>query len=111
MKMQDFLDVGYKAWKDHSGPFYNNCDAFLQKRVTDEFGTRYFINVYCYDYSKFPQLNRNEMGFMPEVQYRLGDEKPFINITVNCASSVKEIEDYFCDFWHHLGEVYYERRT
>jgi len=88
--LQDWLDRGYRRFEiaDYMRSINKNADFMLQKRFDDERGKKYYITVYCYDRSRYPEHAREylpEIGFMTDVQFQLGDHKPFFNITINAA--------------------------
>lgn len=107
---QDFLDAGYKRYNQS----HRSSDYMLQKRIDDEVGKKYFIDVYVYDWRKYKDRNPSlqDFGFAPEVQFRgFDDDKMTANVSfiVNDNSTIAEIEKEFEDMWEYLGKVYYSK--
>src|SRR5574343_292279 len=60
---QDFIDRDYR---EYFGSNFKLADYLLQKRVRNDDGkTKYFIDVWVYDYSKHPQLK----NMNPQLQF------------------------------------------
>ena len=109
LTVQDFLDAGYRKYNQHS---LNNSDYLIQKKVTDEVGTKYFINIWVYEnfnkeyYSRNPSLQ--EVSFMPEVQFQRGDEATMnITLILDDKSNIQKIEQEFECLWLFLEKPYY----
>lgn len=103
---QDFLDAGYKRYNQS----HRSSDYMLQKRIDDEVGKKYFINVYVYDWREYK--DHPSFSFAPEVQFPgFDDDKMTVNVSfiVNDNSTIKEIEKEFEGMWKYLGKPYYER--
>ena len=116
--LDDWLAAGYRRFDfaSNSSPVINkHADFLLQRRIDDEAGKKYFMTVYCYDRTRYPiehQKYMPEIGFMVDVQFALGDYKPFFGIEMNAVdslNSVAEVEEYYEKFWQLLGCHYYER--
>jgi len=69
--------------------------------VRDEVGTRYFINIFVYEYP-------GRLGVQSEVQFRQGD-LPSMNVTLIQPSSIEEIERTYALLWCAAERPYYER--
>ena len=113
--VEEWIANGYRRYEVlHAKELHKLADFILQKRFDDEVGKKYFITVYCYDRSKYPQemsahiKNLPRYGYMPVVNFNLGDNMPFFNIEMNSVKSIDEVEDYFEGFWRHLKSPYYE---
>ena len=106
---QDFISAGYKRYNEvHKG-----SDYLLQKRIDDEHGKKYFIDVYVYDWRKYRYQNPTmpDFSFNPEVQFRAfkgGNMTMNVSLIVNSESTIEQIEKEFEDMWVYLGEPYYE---
>jgi hypothetical protein len=50
--IQPFLDAGFKKFPKND--FQEYAEFGLQKRIEDEKGTKYFVTLYVYDFSKIP---------------------------------------------------------
>jgi hypothetical protein len=116
MKLNDWTERGYRRYEvAHNNREMNKlADFILQKRIDDKRGKKYFITVYCYDRTKYPDPHREffkdrPIGYMPTVQMVLGDDKPHFNIEMNGDFFfVDEVEAYFEKFWNLLERPYYE---
>ena len=55
---ESLINAGYSVYK---APVGSNATNLYQKRIKDDFGTLYFINIYYYDFFesfKFPEYKR-----------------------------------------------------
>lgn len=81
-----------------------------QKRITDDTGTKYFINVYEYnfeDIANYPKSNKISYQF--EEQFRLpNDENVKVTYLYNETRSLVDIEEWFESIWLKLNCSYYE---
>ena len=111
LTIQDWLDAGYKRY---NGSSLNSADFLLQKRVTDEVGKKYFIDIWVYEHSKHDYYNVNPnlpaVSFQPEVQFRR-DPDMTMNVTfiMNKDSTIAEVEQQVECLWLFLEKPYYER--
>jgi hypothetical protein len=105
----DFKAAGWLSYrdslKDRDAGFYQGS---WQKRVRDENGTRYFINVNLWHFPAHPDDRKSAAA---EVQFsEVGEERNVVNVTpLRTFGSIDEIEAYFADVWAKLGLGYYER--
>jgi hypothetical protein len=107
MTPQSWIDKGYKLRKIRPAEkeIYKLADIFLQKRIDDEQGKKYFIDVYGYDWTNEPRVP-NDWHFMPTVQYR---EAAFPTITVTLhEENIEKIEKICEHLWESLQCPYYE---
>jgi len=110
LTIEKFLSLGYTQHKPTS---FDNYDILLQKRVDDEHGIKYYINVHVYDrinWISFPkELPR--YGFEPEVQFREDERVPTVNMTYLCAldTTIEDIEKFYEGAWVFMDKPYYER--
>ena len=107
LTVKDFTDSGYKQFPN-SG--LNNSDFGLQKLISDEFGKRYYITVWAYDWEKYPQYNRqHKMTFAPDVQLQLQNGMNFgVEMLLNSDSTVEDIESFYNEMWEKFNCQYYE---
>lgn len=110
LTVKDFTDNGYKQFSN-SNKAFNNSDFGLQKRIDDEVGKRYFITVWVYDWSKYPQHNQpNKLSFAPDVQLRLQNDMHInVQMLLNQDSTVQDIESFYHEMWEKMNCQYYER--
>ena len=84
----------------------------MEKRVEDQFGTKYFIHVEVFG----PRPNQEHPSFDVMVQFKDYDhfgvgKKPTINMTYldDADTTIEDIEQFFERAWGFLGFPYYER--
>lgn len=115
IELEDWFDAGYTLCEIKNRDFSKLADFLLQKKFTDEEGIRYYITVYTYDRTKVQSYYHNNAetierdgryGYMPHVQFNLGNDKPFFEITMNAINSIREVEVYYEDFWCTLLKPY-----
>lgn len=98
LTVQNLLEAGYRPFDD---PF-KRADKGYQKRVYSPWGTRYFINVYYYDYSKMEIRNLPiSYAFAVDVQFQQRDGT-IVNIEFTCSNMdldfiEKKVEKLFTD--------------
>lgn len=112
MNPEDWIAAGYRRFELHS-EFNKRADFGLQKRFDDEKGKKYFITVYVYDNKTLPMWNEikqhtKEYGFMPNVQFRIGNDDPFFDITIGGTFDIARCESEIERLWVHFGCPYYE---
>lgn len=109
MKPEDWIAAGYKRFEFSDRTLNKLADFGLQKRFDDEEGKKYFITVYVYDWSKYPQHHGDPFGFMPDVQFRLGNDAPTFDITMNGTFDIAIVEKEMKRLWEHFGKPYYDK--
>lgn len=65
MTEQDLIDAGYTQFTDK----FKHAECAYQKRVRSDTGTRYFINVYVYDFSQYNFPTNNTKAFELDCQF------------------------------------------
>lgn len=110
MTEQDFISMGYRRYNQSR----KGSEYMLQKRVDDEQGKRYFINIYVYDWRKYTYQypHMSDFSFAPEVQFRAFEEgKMTMNVSLitNSNTTIEQIEKEFEGVWVYLGKPYYSR--
>jgi len=123
MKLSEkkFIEAGYKRYNQDC---LKNCDYLLQKKVTDEEGVKYFINIYVYIWKDEPWYREGiesgftgsgetfdkEITFQPEVQFGSAMYDAMnVTLLVDDITDVQEIEYTFENLWVSLGKPYYEK--
>jgi hypothetical protein len=53
-------------------------------------------------------MNCEPFGFMPDVQFLLGEGKPFFNIQIGGGFDIAAVEAEIERLWIHFGNPYYE---
>ena len=99
--------AGYKKFKNTLSQY----SLFgMEKRVEDQFGTKYFIHVEVF--GPYPHQDPTTYNFDTHVQFVDNDDiKPTINMTYidNEDTTIEDIEKFFERAWEFLGFPYYER--
>lgn len=112
---QHLLDAGYKKYQDKLNS--KQADTFYQKCVRDGHGKKYFIDVYGYNFSKYPQWTPDEWNttgwsYMFIASYDSCGDHGF-SFQPNHPSideeSVEYYETLFETVWNTLKPDYYER--
>lgn len=85
-----------------------------QKRIRDEHGTRYFIDVWHHDQLDFDNGTTYPRSFEVEVNYNDGCTfHPAACIRLKCWScnewEVSDVESFAAELWNRLRPNYYER--
>lgn len=91
------------GFKNHRVPVLYLCDEFWQKRITDDEGTRYFVNAGIYSL-----YGRTSIQF--DVQFKTPDGEHF-NITTVGNFTVDGACEFFATMFAAMGCQYYERDT
>lgn len=99
---QSLIDEGYKIFTIN----YKNALRGFQKKVEDEKGVRYFINVYHYNHSEQLGLTGGDT-YTSDVNFIFKDATSVISYFGD-KDDVNVIEDYFYKCWQSLEPDYYE---
>lgn len=75
--------------------------ALWQKRITDEYGTRYFIDIREWDWSSLAGA-RPGPEFGASVQFRRDERRFTIDFLGSSTDGITMIEETFDEFWHHM---------
>lgn len=105
MKPEDWLAAEYRSFDTRNEKL---SDFGLQKRFDDEKGKKYFITVYVYDWIKYPQHIGERFGFMPTVNFNLGGDNPFFDVSMNGTFDIAQCETEIERLWVYFGMPYYE---
>jgi len=93
------------GYKKHVADFYKELmgtDTLYQKRITDEYGTRYFINAWYFDNA----IVKDSIQF--DVQFTIDeDTQDHINVTL-VTNDIKFTEAEFDKLWNRMNYEYYE---
>lgn len=118
MTLDDWIAAGYKRYEVTNRELNKLADFLLQKRFDDDEGKKYFITVYCYDRTNYPEphmsfFKNKSIAYTPTAQFVLGDNLPHFNIEMNgiesMAGGIKAVEDWFEVFWKVFRQPYYEK--
>ncbi|MFK0731391.1 MAG: hypothetical protein ACFKPT_02730 [Gloeotrichia echinulata GP01] len=99
MKSEDFLEAGYRQYKEVG---FRHAEFLLQKRIRDVNGTKYFLNIYIYDL-KGKEVLDSEARFTKNLK--------LYSISVSSFQSVEEVEKIFEDLWERMHFDYQERTS
>lgn len=116
---QELANNGYNIFKSS----YRNAIKGFQKRVKDEKGTKYFIDVWHYNHAE--QLGRDDLPkedtYTADSQFRFGKEGKdstcdiqftgdFLPNEYREVTTLKDIEDFFETFFRKMKPDYYEKQ-
>lgn len=115
---EELIGNGYNFFKDT----FKNSIKGIQKRFTDENGTKYFITGYHYNFSKdFPERDFDDYdryAFTVQFSYEGESKSKTVDISYSAdfvenkwrpLTTLKEVEDYFENIWVITKAEYYER--
>ena len=115
LKLQDFRDMGFKVTRtEDSSPFEADTYTWLcQKPVYDEYGKKYFINVYVSDTrlwkTKLPSYFKHRRTLVIKMAVNRGDLTFWIDISKQGEfTDIKDIEELVEEVWVSLDCDYYE---
>ena len=118
MTPDDWIAAGYRRHEIRNKEMNKLADFLLQKRFDDDEGKKYFITVYRYDSTKYPEsyirfFETKPIAYMPTAHFVLGDNLPHFNIEMNGIESmtggIKAVEDWFEVLWKVFRQPYYEK--
>lgn len=98
-------EAGYKK---HVSNYYENfrkTNTLFQKKIKDERGVLYFINIWWYDRNKY-DLGSIEEDIEIETQF-WKDGNPF-TVVILFEKDVDKAEEYLYHMWNILNLGYYE---
>jgi len=83
----------------------------MEKRIEDQFGTKYFIHVEVFE--PYPHQDPESNNFDVAVQFIDNDDdvRPTVNMTYldDADTTIEDIEYFFERAWLFMGCTYYER--
>lgn len=84
--------AGYKKWKSP----YADAVALWQKKVFDNSGTKYYINIYEHDYGMLTNKKLDFIGFEPSVVFNNDNEDSVkVDYIMSDNSTIKKIEEFY----------------
>lgn len=115
LKLQDFRDMGFKVTRtEYSSPFDADTYTWLcQKPVYDEYGKKYFINVYVSDTrlwkTKLPSYFKHCRTLVIKLAVTRGDLTFWVDIAHKRGfTDITDIEEWAEEVWAYLDCNYYE---
>jgi hypothetical protein len=110
MTRQELLDAGFREHPSNGDSVLQRWDVLYQKRIRDENGTRYFIDVMFWRHSKCGDYLD---GWSVEINYNDGCAfSPIQGIKVEASvrtETAAEVEAFAAELWQRLCPNYYER--
>lgn len=114
--IDDFVAAGYRPYNnsmlDHNEKSVSVDERMYrgsaQKAITDEDGTRYYIGVNFYDFTKAVNDGTNHRSFQAEVEFSIIDErKKTVTVSGITTNDITDIEEFFADLWSKMSWGYY----
>jgi len=105
---QDLISRGYKKHVSEINKTFKMTDTLFQKRISDERGKKYYIDIWYYAAGRHGQTSLPE-SIQAECQFHNGDgitDEP-MNVQL-FIKDVDKIEEVFENMWVKLGLGYYE---
>lgn len=114
---QSLVDNGYSFFKDSC----RNSIRGFQKRIVDDYGTKYFITGYHYNHKK--QMNRPDLedrdSYCFDVQFRINEKTKdycvdlrfsadFLPNKWSQTTSLQDVENFYERAWNDMLADYYE---
>lgn len=104
---EDLLSRGYKKHVSESNKIFKMTDTLFQKRISDEKGKKYFINLWYYAEGRHGQTSLPE-SIQADVQFETdGVTDENMNVVL-FTQDVDKIEEVFENMWVTLNLGYYE---
>lgn len=95
----DLVKDGYKVHPDN----LKNAIRMFQKRVYDNYGTKYYINCYHYNHNLINYMAENKDEYSFDVQYTIDEN--YKDQTVDISFNGKFIPDSYGGYLTPLWEV------
>lgn len=106
---EELIKHGYKIYYD-SDVLYNAV-CLYQKRIKDDKGTKYFIDIYEY-MLKSNKYHDDYRSYEARLVTSLKDDTYSLNILLYCIddnTTIEQLEKDIEDIWTKLGCDYYEK--
>ena len=114
---QELINSGYKTFKS----YLNKSLRGFQKKYKDTKGIKYFLNCYHYNHGEqIPHSSApNENSYHWEAQFNIGKNVVDINFGGifipdgwgNSLTTLKEVEDFYEQFFIKFNCDYYEKEN
>ncbi len=97
----EFMDAGYKPYVNRvkKSEWYLGS---VQKRVQNERGTAYFIDVDFWDFDGRKSASAHVQFYTPD------ERRDYINIERQVTGAIADLEEFFSAVWLRMGFGYYE---
>jgi hypothetical protein len=93
----------------HNDGFNKVC--LFQKRVRDDRGTRYFVDVYEYDWLYLRPADLPRFSYEAQVHFYTGDGDSMLKCTIQddgAMTSPEALEEFVTDLYSKIGAGHYE---
>ena len=110
MNDKDIEKAGYKRF-DYLPLFHEGATTFWQKRIVDDIGKKYFIDVYRYDFPEHPYTG-DKIPTSYEFSMQFCKDGDALNVELLSSwndKSIEEIEAFIEEMWTKLNLDYYEK--
>jgi hypothetical protein len=105
---QQLIDAGYRKYTGQTEKQFSN--VMYQKRVDDELGKKYFINVSEWDNHEYRLRYSDMLDFSYEAGAQLTDDLGTVfNVELLCPDNIKSVEAFFEGLWVSKRCEYYEK--
>jgi len=109
MNKQSLLDAGYREYPLNDWDSHKYADWFLQKRIDDVFGKKFYINAYGYFFTH-PADGLFYSSVQFDVQFKLENDE-CVNVSrsfYHKDCTAYDVEVFFVDVFFSLKAEYYE---
>lgn len=106
---ESLVAAGYREHTMHNDGFNKVC--LFQKRVRDDRGTRYFVDVYEYDWLYLRPADLPRFSYEAQVHFYTGDGDSMLNCTIQddgAMTSPEALEEFVTDLYSKIGAGHYE---
>ena len=106
---ESLVAAGYREYTMHKDGFNKVC--LFQKRVRDDLGTRYFVDVYEYDWLYLRPADLPRFSYEAQVYFYKGDGDTMLKCTIQddgAMTSLEYLEEFIADLYVRVGAGHYE---
>ena len=106
---ESLVAAGYREHTMHKDGFNKVC--LFQKRVDDRLGTRYFVDVYEYDWLYLRPADLPRFSYEAQVHFYKGDGDSMLKCTIqddDAMTSPEYLEEFVADLYAKIGAGHYE---
>lgn len=99
---EEFVQQGYHKYMSE----YKGCNYLYQKRIIDDIGVRFFIEIMVYIFP--PRENFcGRVGYSSSCAYQNSEPYAIFELSHIDEFTLKEIEEKFILLWETIGKPYY----
>lgn len=92
------------GYKYYEAPEYKDSSALYQKKIANDNGVCYFINIYEYDLSSIRNAPY-DLAYQTDMQFRRDDN--YFNVSFSCQD-IEDAEKYAEEFFVKMNFEMYE---